>query len=214
MGIQHLGAFGGFRNKTGALVGHRTKGQNVITAIQHPSNKPPSVAQLNQRARFRLLGSFLRRMTGLIRVGYQDSDAQKQTTFSAAFKQNYHNAITGVAPNFSIDYPELVYSKGLLARPYNAAVVIDTAATIKVNWTAHISGGIGTLTDMITIVAYNVDKDEFVALTGAAARSALTFNLPVPADFAGDVCHVWASMVSADGKMASDSKYIGEFTIL
>ena len=33
MGIQDKGAFGGFRNKTGALVGHIVNGQNVITSL-------------------------------------------------------------------------------------------------------------------------------------------------------------------------------------
>jgi hypothetical protein len=63
-------------------------------------------------------------------------------------------------------------------------------------------------------VVYNSTKNQFVKLTGAAARSALTFNLTVPPDFAGDDVHLWMSMVSADGKLSSDSQYIGEFTIL
>lgn len=214
MGIQHLGAFGGFRNKTGALVGHRTGGQNVITAIPHPSNKPPSVAQINQRAKFGMLVSFLRRMTSLIRVGFQDAREQKQSAFSAAITENYYKAITGVAPNFTIDYAKLVYSKGLLSIPYNPTVVIDTPATVKVSWLAYFEADSGSATDMATIVLYNPTKGKFVKLTGASARSTLTFNLPVPADFAGDECHVWISMVSANGKLVSDSQYIGEFTIL
>ncbi|MNY67289.1 hypothetical protein D3C86_2048480 [compost metagenome] len=67
---------------------------------------------------------------------------------------------------------------------------------------------------MATIVAYNPVKGQFVTLAGAAARSAMAFNLPVPPDFAGDDCHVYISMVRADGKLTSDSFYIGEFTIL
>ncbi|SMC88897.1 DUF6266 family protein [Pedobacter africanus] len=214
MGIQHLGAFGGFVNKTGALVGHRTGGQNVITAIPHPSNKPPTTAQLNQRAKFRLLGSFLRRMTVLIRVGFEESRLQKQSAFSAAFKENYYNAITGVAPNFTINYPMLVYSKGILSGPYTASALAVAGSKIEVTWTAQIATGVGEATDKITVVAYNPAKKQFAMLAGAALRSALTFNLQVPPDWAGDGCHVWASMVSTDGKKASDSQYLGLHTIL
>lgn len=214
MGIQHWGAFGGFQGKTGALVGRRRDGQNVITAIPHPSSKPATVAQLNQRAKFGMLISFLRRMTGLIRVGFQDAHQRDQSAFNAAFRENYYNAVTGVAPNFTIDYPELVYSKGTLSGAYNATVVVDTPATIKVSWTAQLATGLGLGTDLATIVAYNPAKGQFVTLAGAAARSALNFNLAVPPDFAGDNCHVYISMVSANGKLTSDSRYIGEFTIL
>lgn len=214
MGIQHLGAFGGFRNKTGALVGHRTGGQNVITAIPHPSNKPPTIAQLNQRAKFGLMVGFLRRMTSLIRVGFQDARKEKQSAFSAAFSENYYKAITGVAPNFTINYPELVYSKGLLSVPYNPVAVADTPSILKISWEAYFESDSGSATDLATIVVYNPVKGKFVKMTGAAARSALTFNLTVPPDFAGDLVHCWMSMVSTDGKTVSDSQYLGGFTIL
>lgn len=214
MGVQHWGAFGGFQGRAGALVGRWKDGKNVISAVPHPSQTPATVAQLNQRAKFGMLVRFLRRMTGLIRVGFENARDLGQTAFNAAFQENYYNAITGTAPNFSINYPALVYSKGILSGAYNAAVVIDTAATVKLSWTAQLATGIGAPTDMATVVVYNVDKGQFVTLANAAARSALAYNLAVPPDFAGDSCHVYISMVRADGKLTSDSLYIGEFTIL
>lgn len=214
MGVQHWGAFGGFQGKAGALVGRRKDGKNIVSAIPHPSQKPATLAQVNQRAKFGMLVSFLRRITGLIRVGFQDARDQGQTAFNAAFQENYYKAITGVAPNFTIDYPKLVYSKGLLSVPYNPVALADTPSILKVSWEAYFESDSGSATDLATIVVYNPAKGKFVKMTGAAARSALTFNLTVPPDFAGDDVHLWISMVSADGKMVSDSQYIGEFTIL
>lgn len=214
MGVQHWGAFGGFQGKAGALVGRWKDGKNVISAIPHPSQTPPTVAQINQRAKFKMLVSFLRRLTPLIRVGFQNAHKENQSEFNAAFVQNYANAIAGVAPNYVIDYPEFMYSKGFLSGAYAAAAVVDTPATIKLSWTAQLDTGEGLPTDMATIVVYNPVKNQFVRLIGAAARSALAFNLTVPPDFAGDACHVWMSMVSANGKLVSDSKYIDEVTIL
>jgi hypothetical protein len=214
MVIQHWGAFGGFQNKTGALVGHYTNGQNVITAIPHPSQKPASIAQINQRAKFRTVVSFLRRMTGLIRVGFQDAHERKQNAFNAAFSYNYAAAVAGVAPNFTIDFPEFMYSKGNLSGAYAGNVLVAVAATIQFNWLATLATGIGALTDMATVVVYNEAKDQFVTLANAAARSALTYNLLVPGDFSGDDCHCYISFVAADGKTASDSLYLGPFTVL
>lgn len=214
MGIQHWGAFGGFQGRAGALVGRWKDGKNIISAIPHPSQTPATVAQVNQRTKFGMLVGFLRRMTGLIRVGFQNARDLGQTAFNAAFQENYYSAITGVAPNFTINYPGLMYSKGILSGAYNATVLIDTAATVKLSWTAQLATGIGSATDMATVVAYNPVKGQFVMLANAAARAALAYNLAVPPDFAGDDVHVWISMVRADGKMTSDSQYIGEFTIL
>lgn len=214
MGIQHWGAFGGFQNQTGPLVGHWVNGQNVITAIPHPSQNPPSVAQLNMRAKFKTVVGFLRRLTPLIRVGYQNAHKETQTAFNACFVDNYANAVVGVAPDYLIDYPELVYSKGELSGAYNAEVETSVADTIRFSWLGTLATGIGALTDMATIVVYNPAKGQFVTMVGAAARSALTYSLLVPGDFSGDEVHCYISFVSADGKMASDSRYIGEFTVV
>lgn len=214
MGIQHWGAFGGFQNQTGPLVGHWTNGQNVITAIPHPSQKPPSTGQLNAQAKFKTVVSFQRRLTPLIRVGYQNAHKEKQSAYNACFVDNYANAVTGIAPDYTIDYPEFVYSKGELSRAYSAEILTAVAATIQFSWLGTLATGIGGPTDMATLVVYNPTKGQFVTLVGAAARSALTYSLLVPGDFSGDECHCWISFVSADGKMASDSFYIGALPVV
>ncbi|MBB5440109.1 hypothetical protein HDC92_003807, partial [Pedobacter sp. AK017] len=123
MGIQIWGAFGGFQKKTGALVGHWTNGQNVITAIPHPSQNPPTVAQLNMRAKFKTVVDFQRRLTPLIRIGYQNAHKEKQTAFNAAFVDNYAKAVAGIGPNYTIDYEKFAYSKGQLSKAYNAEIL-------------------------------------------------------------------------------------------
>ncbi|MBB5436914.1 hypothetical protein HDC92_000578 [Pedobacter sp. AK017] len=86
--------------------------------------------------------------------------------------------------------------------------------TIKFSWLGTLATEIGAPTDMATVVVYNPVKGQFVTLVGAAARSALTYSLLVPGDFSGDEVHAYISFVSADGKMASDSRYVGEFTVV
>lgn len=213
MGIQHWGAFGGFQNQTGPLVGHWTNGQNVITAIPHPSQKPATTAQLNMRAKFKTVVSFLRALTGLIRVGYQNAHKENQTAFNAAFMETYANAVVGVAPNYVIDYPKLLYSKGFLSGPYDWEVIIDAVAAVKFAWKANLGTGIGAPTDLATLMAYNDIKKEFVILTSAAPRSALTATLQLPPTFTGDEVYLYISFVSANGKMCSDSVYVGKYPV-
>jgi hypothetical protein len=214
MGIQIWGAFGGFQKKTGALVGHWLKGQNVITAIPHPSQKPPTQAQLDQRAKFKLIVSWLSWINALVKTGFAEARKEKQSPMNAAVAYNYANAITGVSPNFTIDYAKAAYSKGRLSPAYNPSVSTSVADEITFDWSADFNTGFGAATDLATLVAYNPDKNRFVYLSAAAARSALTFTLDMPADFAGDLVYCYISFVSANGKMLSDSTYIGVVTML
>lgn len=214
MGIQHWGAFGGFQNKTGALVGHWTNGQNVITAIPHPSQKPASLAQTNHRAKFKMVVSFVSRLTGLVRVGFQNAHETKQSAFNAAFVYNYANAVTGVAPNFTLDFTKVMYSKGNLSSPYAPECLADVPMRITFSWLDYLGTGIGAPTDMLTVVVYCPVLDQFVTLANAVPRSALTYTLQLPPPFSGQVVNAWVSMVSADGKLASNSISLPEITVL
>jgi len=214
MGIQHWGAFGGFQNQTGPLVGHWVNGQNVITAIPHPSQKPATTAQTNQRNKFKLVMAFQSRLTGLVRVGFQNAHEVKQSAFNAAFVYNYQNAVTGVAPNFAIDYSKFTFSKGKLSWPYYLEYLIDTPAVVKFKWQAYLSSGIGSPTDMVTIVLYSPDLDQFVSVVNAVPRSALGFSVTVPFEFSGKELHAWVSMVSADGKTTSNCVHMQDILVL
>jgi hypothetical protein len=214
MGIQHWGAFGGFQNKTGALVGHYTNGQNVITAIPHPSQKPATTAQINQRAKFKTVVSFLSRLTGLVRVGFRNAHEAKQSAFNAAFVYNYQNAVIGVGPDFTLDFEKFMYSKGNLSEPYAPEYLTDVPAKIKFSWLDYLGTGIGAQTDMFTVVVYCPVLDQFVSLANAVSRSALTYTLQLPPPFSGKVVNAWVSMVSADGKLASNSISLPDITVL
>jgi len=210
MGIQVWGLLGGFQKKVGPAVGHWTNGQNVVTALPHPSDNPPTVPQLNARAKFGLIVSFLSWISPLIRVGFQNAHKEKQSAFNAAFVYNYKNAVTGTtAANFTIDYPELMYSKGRLGLSYLASMATTLDAQLDFSWLATIANGVGAPTDLATFVVYNPSKQLFVTAVGAAPRSALSYDMVLPSTFSTDNVHVYMSFVSADGKMASDSIYMG-----
>ena len=214
MGIQVWGLLGGFQNKVGPAVGHYTNGQNVVTAMPHPSQKPPSLGQLTQRLRFKTVVSFLGWITPIIRVGFENERKEKQSAFNAAFAYNYANALSGTYPNFVMDYPEMMYSRGRLSGPYTPEMETTVVAELTFNWLGNIKNGLGAPTDMATFVVYNPLKDEFETMVNAAPRSALTYTMLLPADYSGDTVQVYMSFVSADGKMTSNSKFLGATAVL
>ncbi|WP_285008357.1 DUF6266 family protein [Pedobacter faecalis] len=214
MGIQIWGAFGGFQKKTGALVGRRVNGQNVITAIPHPSELPPSEGQLSFRARFKLVVSFQKWITPLIRTGFRNAHKEKQNAFNAAFVYNYRNAVTGSGLNWTIDYPKFMYSSGMLGNAAGLEMQVNTDAQLDFSWTAVPDTGVGAASDKASFVVYNPAQDKFVVRADAALRSALTYDLAVPVNFSGDTVHVWMNFVSADGKTASNTLYVGSAVVM
>ncbi|MDR6784593.1 hypothetical protein ABIE26_003239 [Pedobacter africanus] len=197
----------------GNHVGRRTKGENIIAMRPAKSSKPPTQAQLNQRLKFTLMATWLRRLAGVINVGFQEYDAEMSPR-NAALSWNLKNAVTGVSPSFSIDYAKVIYSKGQLDLPQTPQVAVTAAAKLDYSWGPVSGDSNGLATDKVTFAVYNPDKNKFVTLRGGAVRSAQSFVLQLPPDWSGDDVKAYLSLVSADGKLVSDSFYAGSFTVL
>ena len=72
MGIIYRGILGGFQNKTGAVVGVRWRGLDVMRGIPRKSNKPDSQAQLDYQMKFRLLSQLLTKVASVVEIGFKD----------------------------------------------------------------------------------------------------------------------------------------------
>ena len=209
MGIYNEGILGFFRGKVGRVIGSVVRGVHYMKGLGDVRVDNPSQAQLDQRLKFALMISFLRPLQGLIKTGFA-AGKSGLTSLNKAMAANLNEAITGVSPNFSIDYSKIQYSKGSLIKPSGVSVATSSQSKLVFNWE---NPGAAAATDKLTILVYNKEKDLYVLLPGAASRSATTYTLQLPLDFADDDVHMWVSFVSADGKEVSNSFYIGEITV-
>jgi len=166
------------------------------------------------RAKLSLVTTFLKRLKALIKVGYQDF-TNGITPMNAATSYHLKNAVTGTSSlNYAIDYTKVIFSVGDLLEANTPAVAVTTAAKLDFSWVNDAPAGGTGGTDKATVLAYNADKNKFVTLAGAAARSAAAYVLQLPPDWSGDEVYAWIAFVSADGKEVSNSSYIGQFTVL
>ncbi|WP_316813093.1 DUF6266 family protein [Pedobacter heparinus] len=108
----------------------------------------------------------------------------EMSAMNATIGYNLKNAVTLVAP-YKVVYADVLFSRGYLDLPNAPEVETGTAA-----------------------------KGKFIFLRGGAVRSALGYNLLVPADFSGDHVQVYLSFESADGKLVSDSLYLGDHIVV
>jgi hypothetical protein len=210
MGIYKEGILGFFRGKVGRVVGSVVRGVHYMKGLGDFRADNPTTAQLNQRLKFALMTAFLKPLGRLITTGFP-SLKNGPTSANMALSANLKHAITGVSPNFKVDYEKFMFSVGSLPKAKGAGLATQDLAKLQFNWTYS---GDEDGTDMATLMVYNAEQNTYVTLSNAALRSAGTFILQLPTDFSEQIINCWISFVSADKKKVSDSLYLGALTLV
>jgi hypothetical protein len=197
------------QGRAGNNVGRVVKGKNVFGMRPAKSNRPPSAAQLNVQMQLGLIAGWMSEMSTFIKIGFEDYDSE-MSPWNAAVKYNLAHSITGVSPNYTIDYPKVLFSRGKLAKGKNVVMATTEDAQLDFSWSAAVpSMQMGSGTDQVVFVVYNPAKQEWDVSSGAAVRSALSYDMLLPVDWSGDNVHVWNSLLSADHKEVSTTVYLG-----
>jgi hypothetical protein len=122
-------------------------------------------------------------------------------------------AVTGDNPDFSIDYPKVILTKGDLLGLEAPVVSPESNATLSFSWDDNSGQGQATAEDWVLVMVYNGSKKSF-EYRQTAIRSEGTFTFVLPTDWSGDTVHCWLSALAIDGKKYSLSHYIGESVLL
>jgi len=207
------GQVGDFNGKIGQVVISKWRNLTVGRATPKKSTKTPTAGQLNQRSAFKLVMKFLKQLKVAVNAGYTKSG--NLSPMNVAVQYHLGNAITGVAPNFAIDYTKVVLSKGELFGVYEAAVTGVAGSTMHINWTIDAIEVEGTTDDdAVFIVFYSPATGYSLTNAHVAKRSALTADVKMPRVFTGNSVHVWLFLVAADGKSVSNAEYLGLKAVL
>jgi hypothetical protein len=159
-----------------------------------------------------MISQFLSPVNDLLTVGFQAYNSAL-SPFNAAFAANSEHAITGIYPALSIDYEQVVIAKGRLLAVPQVTVATTVDAQLDLTWLNNAGTDSSNGTDKITFLVYNPSKQAYVKAQNAALRSALSFNLVLPSMWSQDSVHIWAFFVSANGKISSDSTYLGNTVV-
>lgn len=210
MGKINQGILGGLSGKVGNVIGGSWKGIDYLRIKPSSVANPKTEGQVNQRNKFTTTLEFLQPNIDFIRTGYKDQ-AIKMTAFNAAMSEILANAITGTAPDFTIDYSKALLSKGTLKGVSNGSFDVTIGTQINLNWTNNSDELNANPDDRIFVSVYNPDKKEsFIDLGGTRLVGSTIKALP--GNFSGDLVHVFTSFVSEDGNI-SNSSYLGSGTV-
>lgn len=211
MGQIKQGILGGFSGKVGTVIGSNWKGISYMRAIASNVKDARTAKQLAQREKFAFTLNFLKPLRSFIRVGFK-MYARQQTAFNAAMSYTLKNVIKGASPNWTVDYPKMMVSRGSLDLPMNIQK-LSIEGEIGISWLDNSGTGNALDTDFAMPLAYNADKQEVVYNMTSSCRGDEGVSLMYPSNWVGDTVHVYLGFVSEDGYLISDSVYVGEVQI-
>lgn len=193
------------------MVGASWKGISYIRIMPASVANPRTEGQVNQRNKFSVVQAFLKPNRSFLRVGYKFY-ANKMSAVNAAMAYVIKNAITGTAPDFEIDYPVALVSRGILQGVVDGEIAV-AAQELNVSWANNSTQGNARPDDLALILVYNPTKQESVTVLSGYARSLSSAPVPMPDHFVGDVVQVYLAFQAPGGSMVSNSSYLGSVEI-
>jgi hypothetical protein len=214
MGKFSEGILGKFTGAIGTVVGSTWRGISYMR-IRGARTKTgtPSQAQVEQQVKFKMVTHFLRPLRGLIDVTFK-SYGLKMTAANYALSCNLNNAVTGLYPDFKIEYSLILLSQGKLPIADLSTATVSAAGKVKFTWTDDSAiDEEANATDNAVLVAYCEETNLCKYVLKGGSRSEVTGLLSV-SGFSGKSVETWILFISADGKKISDSVYTGQVAVV
>jgi hypothetical protein len=201
------GLLGGFTGKIGNVIGFTGNGKYFVKSVPAKHKDNPKAMDLEHRAKFGLMRSFISFMTPVIRITFNQKNLARNRK---CFAWNFRNAITGTYPNFNIDYAKVQLARGRLFPADNATVDPMRSCKLKFTWPEE-DNRCADGSDTVVLICYCPELAGMDYSFGPARRSEMKAVLHVPA-FKGHLVHTWITFISKAG--VADSVYCGSVTVL
>ncbi|WEK18364.1 MAG: DUF6266 family protein [Candidatus Pedobacter colombiensis] len=202
------GILGGFSGKVGTVIGASWKGVDYMRAVPKPSNKPATTKQLAQQNKMALLRGFLLGLSDIIELCFQN--ISKHTAMNDALSYNLLNTIEEIYPEQSVNFKQLIFSKGELLGSWSPKIVSTKSNSVDFSWKNGNFTPLCAADDQVTLVVYDQVEKEFCILEKAALREDKAARLLLPENFRGHTLHCYISFYSENRKLASTNEYLGE----
>ncbi len=212
MGTIKQGILGGFSGKVGTVIGGNWKGIDYMRSKAASISNPKTEAQLDQRARFGAALKFLQPLTSFLRVGFKNY-AVKMTAFNSAMSYNLNNALTGVYPDYSIDYASALVARGSLPGALNPLVAMNSTTELEFSWTNNSNEAKAKGNDKVLLVVLNPAKQLAVTVVGGNSRTEGSQVVSLPENFTGDEVQCYIAFQDEKQTVLSNSVYAGAIVL-
>ncbi len=215
MGIIRQGILGGFKGKTGTVIGGTWKGISYMRGLSQSQHDSKTEAQLLQRAKFKMMVQTLRPMSPVVNIGFKYY-AERMTSRNAAMKYNIRACLTGTAPeNLQINWELLTFALGPLTGASQMQATYDSrVSSFIVSWSNEAGKAKADDDDVALVLVYNATQSDAISVVRGTKRSDLSLSIMRPRYWKeGDECNVYLAFTSSDGDIISNSHWVGAVTL-
>ncbi|MET3115789.1 hypothetical protein AAKU52_003546 [Pedobacter sp. CG_S7] len=201
------GIFGAIQGKIKNIVGVSYNGISYIRSAPAKSNKPKSLAQINNMERFKFLNEQLTPFHSYITIGFQNQ-AKRMTPINVATSRNYKQFVIGIYPDLQVDFSKLVWSEGNLPQLNNPQLSLMEPDKLKLTWQQDNSLAT-SFDDQLLLVVYCPALKIADGFIGGTERANLECSFQFNPKFIGYDLEVYVSLTSLDRKKIANSQYLG-----
>lgn len=205
------GLFGLPSGKIGKMVVAHWKGIQYVRSLPKPGNKPPTPAQLRQRAKFAAVNTFLKPLRKAVQKGFLNISSQ-MTGYNAALSYNYKAALQGDYPGYYISWPHAVLSMGALPNVEHVSTAALPGSQISFSWRNNGGAGIARASDRMILVVYCTALQQAITSMDVYQRKDEQGVIHAIA-FSGKKVQLWVSCMSQDEEQVASSMYAGELLV-
>lgn len=211
MGKIKNGVLGGVSGKVGAVVGASWRGIEYLRGLPKLQTKPRTAAQNAQTSKMTLFRGFLLGIDNIVKKCFQNYS--EYTEMNAAMSYNMKHAVAGEYPEFEVDFPALVYSKGELLGSWCPKAVSKAENQMTVSWKNRPFSNLSSGNDQVIVIMYCTKQGEFHIYDEIGTRSDNAVTLKIEGDVKRDTIHCYLSFYSKVHKISSTNEYIGKISV-
>lgn len=218
MALYDAGYLSPIRKKLGNAVGRKWRTLNVLAVYRGTISNPRTEAQQLVRTRFGALARMAMYMSGSIMAGFEAAcKGTKIPQRSMFIKENWSSVSADTPGTATVDYSELLLSKGGAVKPIMSAPTFTDPLTVTMTETDTSEMPRCDAHDEVHVVVYDPESTgciEQVFMRNDTDPGSITIE--VPAAWNGHRVHVYAFAIAQSEQwkgQTSDSIYCGTGTI-
>jgi hypothetical protein len=206
MSIVENGILGSFSGRIGPVVGAKWKGkQTMRMRPNYPKNREFSEKQLAQQMKMKLISPFTKKLKNLLKYTFEAGQGQHGK--SQAIGYIMQSAIVGEYPNLSLDFSQVLISRGRIPKPVGYSLTRENDQLIY-QWEDNSKTGSASAQDKAILVTYCPKLNMAIYTDEKGKRGDKMAILDVDL-FKDQKIHCWLAFVRKNGEV-SDSVYCGE----
>lgn len=210
---------GDVKGKVGPIVMSTWKAIAIVKSlpIKKRSTKP-SEKQVQENTAFSTVMQFLWPVLKVINIGFQMPRNAKMSPLNRATSYHMLHAVAGWPNKPSIDMAKIKFSRPIKSTQcaWNAVLSAEEGRIIKITWELNpFPLKCTQLNDRAVFILYDSELDWLQEVLSAdLERETLIFTTLAPKRCAGHEWFAYMLMVSEDGKLVSETEYLGMVKVL